>query len=100
MRKYLIERSLPGIGRASAVQLRQAAETSNEALARLAPDVQWVHSFVTDDATFCIYLARDAELVRRHAELSGFPATRITEVRTLFDPTTATAPALAGGVVR
>jgi len=100
MRKYLIERSLPGIGRAGAVQLRQAAETSNDALARLAPDVQWVHSFVTDDATFCVYLARDAEMVRRHAELSGFPATRITEVRTMFDPTTASAPALGGGVAR
>jgi hypothetical protein len=100
MRKYLIERALPGIGRAGAAELRQAAETSNDALARLAPDVQWVHSFVTDDATFCLYLARDAELVRRHAELSGFPATRITEVRTIFDPTTATAPVMNGGVVR
>lgn len=92
MRKYLIERSLPGIGRADATQLRQAAETSNEALARLAPDVQWVESFVTDDATYCVYLARDAELVRRHAALSGFPATRVLEVRGRFDPTTATAP--------
>lgn len=97
MRKYLIERALPGIGRASTAQLRQAAETSNEALAQLAPDVQWVHSFVTDEATFCVYLARDTELVRRHAELSGFPATRITEVRTMFDPTTAVAPVADGG---
>jgi hypothetical protein len=96
MRKYLIQRSLPGIGRADAAQLRAAAETSNEALARLSPDVQWVQSFVTDDATFCVYLARDEELVRRHAELSGFPATRITEVRTVFDPTTASAPIVSG----
>lgn len=92
MRKYLIERALPGIGQAGAAELREAAETSNEALARLAPDVQWVHSHVTDDATFCIYLARDEEVVRRHAELSGFPATRIVEVRTGFDPTTASSP--------
>lgn len=92
MRKYVIERALPGIGRAGASELREAAETSNEALARLAPDVQWVQSFVTDDATFCVYLARDEELVRRHAELSGFPATRIVEVRSVFDPTTASAP--------
>lgn len=95
MRKYLIERALPGIGRAGAAGLREAAETSNEALARLAPDVQWVSSFVTDDATFCVYLASDESLVRRHAELSGFPATRITEVRTTIDPTTASA-SLAG----
>ena len=93
MRKYVIERALPGIGRSTLQDLRTAAETSNEALARLAPDVQWVHSFVTDDATFCVYLARDEELVRRHAELSGFPATRIVEVRAMFDPTTAAAPA-------
>lgn len=92
MRKYVIERELPGIGRAGTKELREAAETSNEALARLAPDVQWVQSFVTDDATFCIYLARDEDLVRRHAELSGFPATRIMEVRSIFDPTTASAP--------
>ena len=98
MRKYLIERALPGIGRAGATQLREAAETSNEALARLAPDVQWVHSFVTDDATLCVYLARDEGLVRRHAELSGFPATRITEVRAMFDPTTAAAPSAGGRV--
>lgn len=96
MRKYLIQRDLPGIGRAGAAELRDAAETSNEALARLSPDVQWVHSFVTDDATYCIYLARDEALVRRHAELSGFPATRVFEVRTQFDPTTASAPVLEG----
>ena len=62
--------------------------------------MQWLHSFVTDDATFCLYLASDPELVRRHAELSGFPATRIIEVRTIFDPTTATAPVTGAGVVR
>jgi hypothetical protein len=95
MRKYVIERSLPGIGQSGAAELREAAETSNEALARLAPDVQWVQSYVTEDATFCVYLARDEELVRRHAELSGFPATRIAEVRSIFDPTTASAPAHA-----
>lgn len=92
MRKYVIERALPGIGRAGLAELRDAAETSNEALARLAPDCQWVQSFVTDDATFCVYLARDEDVVRRHAELSGFPASRICEVRSVFDPTTAAAP--------
>jgi hypothetical protein len=90
MRKYVIEREIPGIGRSTVQQLGEAAETSNEALARLAPDVQWVQSFVTDDATYCVYLAVDEDVVRRHAELSGFPATRILEVRNVFDPTTAT----------
>lgn len=89
MRKYVIEREIPEIGRADGDALRAAAEQSNEALAQLAPDVQWVQSFVTDDRTFCIYLARDEELVRRHAELSGFPATRVYPVVSLFDPTTA-----------
>lgn len=91
MRKYVIERQIPGIGRSGPKQLGEAAEVSNEALARLAPDVQWVQSFVTDDATFCVYLAVDEDVVRRHAELSGFPATRIHEVRSVFDPTTGSA---------
>lgn len=90
MRKYVIEREVPGIGASTPVQLRAAAETSNEALARLAPDVQWIQSFVADDRTFCLYLARDESLVREHAALSGFPATRIHEVRAVFDPSTAT----------
>lgn len=92
MRKYLIERSLPGIGRASAAELRDAAEASNEALARLAPDVQWLESFVTDDATVCVYLAAGEEILREHAQLSGFPASRILEVRGVIDPATAGAP--------
>lgn len=94
MRKYLIERSMPGIGRSTPNELRALAETSNEALARLAPDIQWVNGFVTDDVVFCLFLARDEELVRRHAALSGFPLTRILEVRAVTDPTTATAPVL------
>ena len=89
MRKYVIERRISGVGKFDQKRLCEAAEVSNEALARLAPDVQWVHSYVTDDATFCIYLARDEEVVRRHAELSGFPANRIEEVRCMFDPSTA-----------
>jgi len=91
MRKYVIEREIPGIGGASPGQLCEAAETSNEALARLAPDVQWVHSYVVANRTFCVYLARDEAVIRQHAELSGFPATRIHEVCAVFDPSTATA---------
>jgi hypothetical protein len=89
MRRFIIERELPQIGSAEREQLRAAATKSNEALAELAPDVQWVESFVADDKTFCIYLARDEDMVRRHAELSGFPANRITEIRRVIDPTTA-----------
>ena len=90
MRKFIIERELPQIGQAQAPKLREAAATSNSALAQLAPDVQWVESYVADDKTFCVYLAKDESVIRRHAELSGFPATRITEIRRMIDPTTAT----------
>jgi hypothetical protein len=89
MRRFVIERELPAIGSAEREQLRAAAAKSNEALAQLGKDIQWVESYVTADKTFCIYLARDEEMIRRHAEISGFPADRITEVRRVIDPTTA-----------
>jgi uncharacterized protein DUF4242 len=106
MKKYVIEREIPGIGASTPAQLCGAAETSCEALARLAPDIQWVHSYVVRDRTFCLYLARDEAMIRRHAELSGFPATRIHEVCSVFDPSAATslvaraAPARRGGVTK
>ena len=90
MKRFVIEREIPGIGASTTSQLCAAAETSCEALAQLGPDVQWVHSYVVADRTFCIYLARDESMIRRHAELSGFPATRIHEVCAVFDPTFAT----------
>lgn len=90
MRKYVIEREIPGIGASTPAQLCAGAEASNEALSRLAPDVQWVHSYVVRDRTFCVYLARDEELIRQHAQISGFPATRIHEVCAVFDPSSAT----------
>lgn len=89
MKKYVIERDLPGVGGISGHELCGAAETSNEALSKLAGQVQWQHSYVTGDKTFCIYLAENEEASRKHAELSGFPATTITEVTTVIDPTTA-----------
>ena len=89
MHKYMIERDLPAIGSAEREQLREAAKTSNEALAKLAPDIQWLESFVAADKTFCVYLAKDEDAVRKHAELSGFPANKITEIRRTIDPTTA-----------
>lgn len=89
MRKYIIERSLPGVGGLTAAQLCDAAAKSNRALAELSPHVQWVESYVSADGTHCVYLATNEEMIRRHAELSGFPATKITEIKTMMDPTTA-----------
>jgi hypothetical protein len=90
MKKYLIERDIPGVDQLTAEQLKGAAATSNAALAQLAPRVQWVESFVTKDKTFCLYLAEDEAAIQEHARLSAFPATRITEVARMIDPTTAT----------
>ena len=89
MKKYVIEREIPGIERLRSEELKGAAATSNAALSQLASRVQWLESFVTKDKTFCIYLAEDEAAIEEHARLSGFPATRISEVTTIIDPTTA-----------
>jgi uncharacterized protein DUF4242 len=89
MRKYVIERDIPKVGTLEREQLRETAKTSNAALVKLGPDVQWVQSYVAGDKTFCVYLAKDEAVIRRHAEISGFPATKITEVKRIIDPTTA-----------
>jgi hypothetical protein len=91
MNRYVIEREMPGIGTADRQQFREAAQKSNLVLGQLAPDVQWVESYVTDDKIFCVYLAKDESVVRKHAEMSGFPANRISEVKRVIDPTTARA---------
>ena len=91
MKRYVIERNLPGVGSMNRAQLRDAAAKSNEALAKLSDKVQWEQSFVVDDKTFCIYRAEDEAAVREHAKLSGFPANRVTEVRNVIDPLTANA---------
>ncbi len=88
MKRFVIERDIPQVGSLERDQLREAAKTSNKALKELGPDIQWVESFVAGDKTFCIYLAKDEDIIRRHAEISGFPATKITEVRKMIDPTT------------
>jgi len=90
MKKFLIERDVPKIGSLEDGQMRQASAKSNSALRQIGPDIQWVESYVTDDKTFCVYLAKDEELIREHAKLSGFPATKITEIVKIIDPTTAT----------
>lgn len=88
MKRFVIERDIPAVGSLEREQLREAAKTSNRALRELGPDIQWIESFVAADKTFCVYLAKDEEIIRRHAEISGFPATKITEVRKMIDPTT------------
>ena len=90
MRKFIIERELPAIGSAERQALRDAAQKSNATLKELGPDIQWVESYVAADKTFCVYLAQDEAIIRKHAEISGFPANKITEVRRMIDPTTAT----------
>jgi hypothetical protein len=88
MKRYVIERETPGVGDLRQQQLRDVAAQSNRALAELAGKAQWEQSYVTDDKTFCVYLAEDEAAVRAHAELSGFPATTVTEVRSVIDPIT------------
>lgn len=88
MKKFMIERDIPGVGAMDDTELCAAARTSNDALAKLSPTVQWQHSYVTGDKTFCIYLADDETAIREHADLSGFPATTITEITTVIDPVT------------
>jgi hypothetical protein len=88
LRKFIIERDIPGAGSLEREQLRGAAAKSNEVLAQLGPDIQWVESYVAADKTFCVYLAKDEAIIHKHAEISGFPATKITEVRKMIDPTT------------
>ncbi len=89
LNRYVIERDIPGVGGMSSKELCGAAETSNGALAKLAPKVQWQHSYVAKDKTFCVYLAESEDAIREHARLSGFPASKITAVGTIIDPTTA-----------
>jgi hypothetical protein len=89
MRKFMIEREIPEVGSLDGDQIKAAAAKSNEALARLAPRVQWQHSYVAADRTFCVYLAEDEAAVREHSKISGFPADRIIEISKVIDPATA-----------
>ena len=89
MQKFIIEREIPDVGSLERAQLKEAAARSNEVLAKLAPDIQWVESYVAANKTFCVYLAKDEKLIRKHAELSGFPASSITPINKMIDPTTA-----------
>ena len=88
LRKFIIEREIPKVGAFEREQLRGAAAKSNEVLRQRGSDIQWIESFVADNKTFCVYLASDESLIRKHAEISGFPATKITEIGKMIDPTT------------
>ena len=88
LRKFIIERDIPKVGTLEREQLRGAAAKSNEVLRQLGTDIQWVESYVADNKTFCVYLAKDEAIIRKHAEVSGFPANKITEVKKMIDPTT------------
>lgn len=89
MKRYMIERDLPGVGSLSQSEMAAAAARSNAALAQLNGRVEWVQSFVTDDKTFCIYLAEDDAAIHEHARTSGLPATKVTEIGGIIDPSTA-----------
>jgi hypothetical protein len=91
MKRFIIERDIPGVGKLTSQELEGAAARSNEALAKLAGKAQWLESFVVDNKTFCVYLAENEAAVHDHARLSGFPASKISEVRNVIDPSTATA---------
>jgi len=88
MKRYVIEREIPRVGSLQAEQLRQAAAKSNRVLEQLWPEIQWQESLLTADKMFCVYLAKDEAIIRMHAELSGFPAAKITEIGKTIDPTT------------
>ena len=89
MPRYVIEREMPGAGALSQDQLTAASQTSCGVLKALGPQIQWVESYVTDDKIYCVYIAPDEATVREHAEQGGFPANRVSEVKTMIDPTTA-----------
>ena len=89
MPQFVIERKMPGAGQLSAEQLRGASQGSCQVLRELGPEIQWVHSYVTDDKIYCLYRARSEDLIRKHAETAGLPANSIAQVRATIDPTTA-----------
>lgn len=89
MPKYVIERDIPGAGDLSAEQLKGISQTSCGVLGKLGPSIQWLHSYVTGDKIYCVYIAPNEEMVREHAQQGGFPANRVSQVSSVIDPTTA-----------
>ena len=89
MPKYVIEREIPGAGNLSPQELQGISEKSCSVLQNLGPQIQWLHSYVTGDKVYCVYIAPSEDLIREHANQGGFPANRISEIKTTIDPTTA-----------
>ena len=88
MPKYLIERNIPKAGELSNTDLQDVAQRSCSVLKGLGPQIQWVHSYITGDKVYCVYIAPNEDMIREHAAQGGFPANRISEIRTTIDPTT------------
>jgi len=95
MPKYIVEREIPNAGALSAAELKAISQRSCAVLQQLGPSIQWVQSFVTEDKITCVYIAPNAEVIREHGRLGGFPADRVLEVATIIDPTTAESNELA-----
>ncbi len=91
MPKYVIEREIPGAGKLSTQELQAISQKSCGVLSQMGPQIQWVQSYVTDDKIYCTYIAPNEEMIREHAQQGGFPANRVSEVKTIIDPTTAEA---------
>jgi len=89
MPKYVIEREIPGAGKLTPQELQSISQTSCGVLRKLGPQIQWLQSYVTDDKIYCVYIAPSEEVIRQHAEQGGFPANRVSEVKSVIDPTTA-----------
>ena len=88
MPKYVIEREIPGAGKLNQEQLKSVSQTSCKVLQNLGPEINWVHSYVTEDKIYCVYIAPNKEMVLEHAKQGGFPANSVSEVSTIIDPTT------------
>ena len=89
MPKYVIERELPGAGSLSAAELQGVSQKSCSVLQNMGPQIQWIQSYVTGDKIYCVYIAPNEEMIREHATKGGFPANRISEIKSIIDPTTA-----------
>jgi hypothetical protein len=89
MPKYVIEREIPGAGSLSLEELRDVAQTSCGVLHQMGPNIQWVQSYVTGDKVYCVYIAPNEDMIREHARQGGFPSNRISEIKSIIDPTTA-----------
>jgi hypothetical protein len=89
MPKYIIEREMPGVGQAPKEEHREGGQKSMTVLKELGPEIQWVESFVTEDKIYCVYIAPNEEMIKKHAEKAGIPANKISQVKMVLDPTAA-----------